>query len=74
MTTNERRLRVIQRVYAAWATEQRTTPDPAYAESDPSQYTEGIDALSAPTSAQKDLHRRTWQALRDAGLPVDPSR
>lgn len=71
MTASER-VRVIQRVYVEWAAEQRTAPDPAYAHDGPSQYAEGIDALSAPTSAQDDLHRRVQQALRDAGLPVEP--
>ncbi|MBO3086627.1 hypothetical protein [Cellulomonas fengjieae] len=71
MTTNER-LRVIQRVYAEWAAEQRTAPDLAYAHDGPSQYTEGIDALGAPASAQDDLHQRVGAALRDAGLPIEP--
>lgn len=66
------RSQVIAAVYDEWAADQRTTPDRAYAHDGPSQYPEGIDALSAPTSAQADLYRRTQQALRDAGPPVTP--
>lgn len=69
--TADQRLAVIQEVYTTWAAEQgEITPDPRYAKEGPSQYPEGILALSAPVAAQDELQRRTIAALEAAGLPV----
>jgi hypothetical protein len=66
--------RIIARVYQEWADERATqvVPDPAHSHTDPSQYTEGIIALSAGAKADAELHRRVRQALLDAGLPAPP--
>lgn len=63
------RLAIIARVHQEWALEQagRVEPDPTYSHNDPSQYTEGVETLSASPEAQADLARRTIQALLEAG-------
>lgn len=66
---SQARLAVIQQVYAAWEAEQgNVQPDPQFARSGPSQYPEGIVAVSAPTPAQDDLYGRVREALKRAGL------
>ena len=68
--TARKRLAVIQRVYRQWAAEQTgVQPDPQYVHDGPSQYAEGMVALSAPTAAQDEFHRRVEAELKAAGLP-----
>lgn len=72
MTTDTayRRSQVIARVHREWAAEQagKVTPDPAYADNDPSQYAEGIEAVSAPAHEQAEFKRRVDEALEAEGI------
>jgi len=71
--TQNQRLVIIQQEYARWAKQQSDVqPDPQYVHDGPSQYAEGMVALSAPTSQQDELHRRVREALERAGLPLIP--
>lgn len=74
MSLAAQRAAVIADVHRAWALEQagNVTPDPAYADNDPSQYAEGIEAVSADAAAQADFARRVDEALNAAGIGFGP--
>jgi hypothetical protein len=69
-----RRGEIIAEAYDRWEQDWvgRTQPDPQYQHGGPSQYAEGVVALSAGADADADLHRRVQAALAAEGLLVNP--
>lgn len=67
----DQKSQIIAGVYRQWASEQGDIqPEPEYLVGDeqPSQYAEGIAALSAGADADAELDRRVMAALAEAGL------
>lgn len=71
--TRSQRARIEQQVYDQWAQEvaAHTVPQTQYQHAGPSQYPEGVPALSAPPADQDELQYRITDALLAAGLPLE---
>lgn len=73
--TRSERARIEQQVYDQWAKDAatRAVPQEQYQHAGPSQYPEGVPALSATASDQDELQYRITDALLAAGLPLEPT-